>query len=143
MQRTFTTKDGDTLDVECSKLEPVAAYLLVAKLGKILLPALVAMRQGKETDLQPVIGQMFDSLPPELAREVMLDLFRPCVVVKTNAEGKQSKHDLALGQPEVDKAFRGSLKTLFQALGFAFEVNFGDFFDASALVERVTRTQSV
>lgn len=138
----FTTRDGESFEVTISKLEPVAAYKLVAKLGKILVPALVAMRQGTESDLQPVVSRMFDELPADLATEIMLDVFAAATVVRRTSDGGASKHELCAGIAEVNRAFRGNLLMLFKSLGFALKVNFDDFFDVDGLVARLTPTPS-
>ena len=145
MQDTKTLKgaDGDSFELTCVKLEPVAAYMLVAKLGKVLMPALVAMKTRKANDdLQPVVDQIFGGLTTEIAQQVMLELLSTTTVVRTTASGEVSKRDLCNGQAAINDAFRGSVMMMFRAMGFALEVNFGDFFDASGLIAKLTPMQS-
>lgn len=140
--KTLTTPDGDTLELTVNKLEPVDAYVLTAKLGKVLIPAFVAARSGKSAELHGVVDTMFDKLGPELATQIMYDLFRGCLVIRNTPEGAAQKFDLAGGKAAVNNAFRGNLKGMFVALGFALEVNFGDFFGEGGLAALVTRTPS-
>lgn len=140
--RELTTSDGDVFELTVSKLEVLTAYALVARLGSLLAPAAVAMKQGKESDLQPVLDQLFKTLTPELAQQVLVEMLSTTTVVHRTPDGAASKHELLRGKTEINNAFRGNLKTMFRAAGFAFEVNFSDFFDVSGLVAQLTPTPS-
>jgi hypothetical protein len=141
--KTLSGTGGESFELTCIKLEPVAAYMLVAKLGKVLLPVLVAMRTRKPTDdMSPVVDQIFSGLTPELAQQVMLELLSTVTVVRTGASGQPQKFDLCNGQVAINNAFRGNVMTMFKVMGFALEVNFSDFFDVSGLVSRMAPTPS-
>lgn len=141
-ERTFKSKDGTSYAMTVVKLEPVAAYMLMTALGSFLIPAIVAMKQGKDSDLQPIVEQFFKGLTPELRRSAMLDLLSPCVVVRTEPDGSDTKHELCRGQQAINHAFAGDVPMMFRALGFSLEVNFGDFFDVSGLAGKLIPTQS-
>jgi hypothetical protein len=144
--KTYEGKEGDSYEITVVKLEPVPAYQLVAKLGKLLVPAVVALQGVKATadvrELVPAADKLFDSLTPEMAMSLMKDLFATVTIVRTRADGVAEKSDLCHGQAMVNRAFRGDLKAMLVALKFAFEVNFGDFFDGSGLVGLAAQTPS-
>ena len=139
--RVFTTSDGESYEVLVNKLEPELAYLLVAKLGKVVIPAIVAMKKGGTTELMPVVDRLFESLTPELAKQVKNDLFAATTVIRTDREGNQMKFDSGTAAA-VNNAFRGQVKTMFEVLRFALEVNFADFFDVRGLAASTQKMPS-
>lgn len=142
-ETTITGADGAEFEITCIKLEPVPAYLLLAKVGKIIVPAILAAQglTGKSdaADLIPAINRLFESLTPELANTLMLDLLRSCTCIRPDDAGERERHDL-LDVKRINRAFRGNLKAMLLAMKFAIEVNFGDFFAASAAVASTTPT---
>jgi hypothetical protein len=120
----------------CAKMEPVDAYLLLGKIGKVVIPVIVASKgiaQGVKgapsaADMMPAVRALFEQLTPELQLAVQLDLFKTCAIIKTDEKGDPYKQELN-GVKAINNAFRGhSIKCMFKAMSFALEVNFGDFF---------------
>jgi hypothetical protein len=146
MQDTISIEgvDGEAFEVTCTKLEPVAAYELLAKVGKLLVPAVMAAQgltsKSDALSMIPAVNQLFDAMSPELARSLMQDLLRGCTLTRPDDKGELERHDLLTTQ-KINRAFRGNLKAMLMAMKFSLEVNFGDFFAASAAVASTTPTQ--
>lgn len=141
-EKELQLKDGERLHLLVNMLEPTDAYTLVARLGKVLLPAIVALKQGKSDELQTVVNTMFDQLGPETASLIRDELFKSVTATRFDAAGNPTKRDLLHGRAAINATFRSNLKAMFQTIAFAAEVNFGDFFDVSALAARMTPTPS-
>lgn len=130
--------DGSTLWVTVNKFEPVPAYRLLAKIGRVLVPTVFAARhvtgQSDAVDLMPAIKTLFDQLTPELAETVMLESLSCTSVVRVDDAGKKFNTDLT-SVKAINKAFAGNLKAMLLTIKFALEVNFGDFFAGSGVGE--------
>lgn len=139
------SKTIEGLEVTVVKLEPVAAYMLLARVGPVLLPALLASKgvqlTGGIESLAPAAKAMLDGLTPEAAKAIMLDVFQSTSVIVRSA-GEPRRYDLCGGIGEINKAFAGKFKGMLAALWFAIGVQFADFFAASDLAGSATPTPS-
>lgn len=130
--------DGEMFEITTVKFEPVTSYLLLAKLGKFLIPAGLA---AKDAGVGVAAEKLFTALTPELAQSTMLELLASSQCVRKDAEGALERIELtSIGK--INKAFRGSLKMLLMAMQHSLEVNFGDFFAVSDVAETATPTPS-
>ena len=144
----ITLTDGSSLSVTVVKFEPVTAYRLLAKIGRVLIPTVFAARHvtGKSdtTDLMPAIKTLFEQLTPELAETVMLEALSGTSVTRADDNGHVQNIDLVHGTKAINRAFRGNLKAMLLAIKFSLEVNYGDFFVGSdSVAETETPTPSL
>ncbi len=146
-QRTveLTGADGARFEITTLKFEPVTAYRLLAKIGRVLIPAgLMAKDVGLKSataDLMPAVRTLFDSLTPELAEQVMLESLAASSCVRPDEQGTLERIDLN-SIAKINRAFRGNLKMMLMAIKHSLEVNYGDFFDGSAGAASMTPTPS-
>ncbi len=145
MQTQQSTKIGNR-EITSVQLDVITAYKLLAKIGKVMIPAALAARgvtgKSDSTELMPAITQLFDALSPELAESLMLESLQATSVVMPDANGKLLKIDLT-GASMIKAAFAGDLKAMLLTMKFALEVNYASFFVASDVAETETPTQSL
>lgn len=141
MDNTTTIEiKGVTLEVTCMPFEPVTQYQLLAKVGKVLVPTVLAAQaidptKAKISDLMPAVDKLFDGLTPQLADEFRRDCLRGCTVQREDDSGKPERIDL-VNDKAVNKAFRGlGVKPMLMCIKHVLEVNFGDFFAVSDRAE--------
>lgn len=130
LQKTemLTAKDGTRFEITTVKFEPVTAYLLLAKIGRVLVPAVLATTRGGNGDLDAV----FDQLTPELAQTALVDTLASTSVVRPDDSGKLEKVDLTSIR-EINRAFRGGyLREMLLAMKHSLAFNYQDLFAASA-----------
>lgn len=143
-QTQQTTMIGE-LEVTSVQLAPVHAYLLLAKVGKVLVPALAAARGVSGSSdlnaLAPALSQLFDTLSPALAQSLLLEGLASTSVVAPDASGKLLKIDLT-SEAMINRAFAGNVKGMLLALKFALEVNYGSFFVGLGAAASETPTPS-
>jgi hypothetical protein len=139
MEKTLELKgaDGEKLEVTTVKFEPVTAYLLLGKIGGIIIPAGLAARDG---NMGSAVDQLFKRLTPELMQSAMLDLLPSTVVVRPDSEGKLERIELT-SIHKINRAC-GNLKTLLRVMQHALEVNYGDFFEGSDALSSMIPTPS-
>jgi hypothetical protein len=113
LQKTTTllAKDGMRFELTTVKFEPVTAYRLLAKIGRVLVPTVLAAQSvtGKSLalDLLPAVNTMFDQLTPELAESALVDSLAATSVVRPDDSGKLEKID-TVNINEINRAFRGA-----------------------------------
>ena len=136
MENTTTLEvPGITLEVTTVPFEPVTQYTLLAEVGKVLVPTVLAARgvagQSDALDLMPACRALFEQLTPDFARQAMQHILAGTTVVR-RAEGEQPvKLDL-VDVKSINRAFAGAgLKPLLLAIKHALEVNYGRFFVGS------------
>lgn len=133
---TLVAKDGTRFVLTANKFEPTYAYRLLAKIGRVLVPAVMAAKsvnaQSAALDLMPAVNAMFDQLTPDLADSARDDLLLAMSVARDDEQGKPERIDL-VSPKNINRAFRGGyLRELLLAMKFSLGVNFGDFFGVSA-----------
>lgn len=121
---------GTTFEVH--QLPARRSLRLIARLGKVLGPVLtrvagILREGGKVGDLQveklaPVLGGLFEALPPAEAESLFEEILASTHVVKGG-------RPVPLW-PVVDIELQGRTLDLFKVAAFALEVNYADFFDA-------------
>jgi len=128
------TRTIEGLEVTTQQLPATRAYLLAAKLSKVLVPIASALK-GKT--MGEALAAPVESLAPMLERlddatldALMLESLKCTSVVTVDAKGASIKYDLT-SKPMIDLAFGGNVAALFKTIGFAIEVNFRDFFAES------------
>jgi hypothetical protein len=125
---TLLAKDGTRFEITTVKFEPVTAYLLLAKIGRLLVPAVLASTRGAAGDMDAV----FDQLTPELAQAALVDSLASTSVVRPDDNGKLEKIDL-VNIREINRAFRGGyLREMMLAMKHSLAFNYQDLFVASA-----------
>lgn len=137
--------DGMQFEITTVKFEPVTAYRLLAKIGRVLIPtALMAKDVGLKSstvDLMPAVRTLFDQLTPELAEQMMLESLAASTCTRPDDQGALERIDLN-SIPKINRAFRGNLKVMLMAIKHSLEVNYGDFFDESVGAASTTLTPS-
>lgn len=137
MRKTETRTIGG-LDVTSIQLPSTRAYALVRKVGKVVAPALGALRgktpgaiMGSDlADLAPALESLFDKLDDQSADSLMLEALACTSVTRQGDDGRLIKYDLTT-KAAIDLAFDGDLRSLLLTIKFALEVNFASFFDGS------------
>lgn len=132
MGRKTETRVIGGLDVTVTQFDAMRSLGLTARLGKILVPALIAAEGVSMQDdvraLAPALAELFSNLDPAGAQDLARQLTAGTAVVK---EGKQ----FSLGSDDaINLAFDGDLRTLLEVMKFSLEVNFGDFFSGAPAV---------
>lgn len=123
----------DGLDVTVAQLPPRKGFKLGVKLFKYVGPAIAQMGGEEEVDLErlkPVLMSLMHSLDDDELEAIMLQVFETAYVVR-DVDGKATKFELN-NPAKIDAAFEDKLPAMFQALMFALEVNFADFFSGDA-----------
>jgi len=147
MQRKTETRQISAFDVTTIQLPALKGSALRFKLGKVLAPALAALR-GKSlgdvmksdlADLQPALMAIFDRLDEKQAEALMLDALLCTSVVTTDNDGKLIKYDLTTAK-WIDLAFGGDVDALWSTVKFALEVNLRGLFVAGAGTVQQTPT---
>jgi hypothetical protein len=117
----------DGVLVETTQFAAMRAYGLMAKLAKVLGPAMGVLAEvNSETRMEemgPALGMALANVSPTDAQALLLDVLAGSV-----AEVDGRRFDL-INQNAIDEVFTGRLKTMFKALGHALKVNYSDFFD--------------
>ncbi len=105
----------------------------------VSLQKLAGAMQGinPNTSLAAAAPQMMAGLEPGAAKRLVLDLLQSTTaLVRTPT----TRLILLNTQENVDLVFSGKLKMLFEVIGHAVEVNFGDFSEGSAPDAPLTQT---
>lgn len=132
MTKTETKKLGD-LDFKTTQLPAMKAFALLAKLARVVGPAISAL-SGLDPDTELDLAgsgliSALKSLDPKEAEGLVLDILSGTEVIIPDATGGRA---LSLAkQANIDLVFTGKLRMLFQVVGFALQVNFGDFSEGS------------
>lgn len=111
-----------------TQFQPMKAYGLIARLGKVAGPALaelggVDLANGLQSDMAS-IGPAVSKLLAGVAEDIPLAL----ELLKNSAVIVDGKDIALLDSAKVNKAFAGNLPAMFATLKFVLEVNFADFF---------------
>lgn len=133
---TIECKDGLVLEVITVPFEPVDQYKLLAEIGRVLVPTILAAQGvgGKSSagDLGPAVDALFRSLTPDMAVESLQHVLRCSSVIRRTGDAEPDKIDL-LSIKALNRAFKGAgLKSMLLAAKHALEVNFGNFSDVAA-----------
>jgi hypothetical protein len=131
MNINLKTEDKDIggLRFTCTQFPALHATALFARLLKILGPALGAiMKLDPAAQLEDValeLASAFGALNPDDVPDLVLRILTGTAVLVPDAGGGRQ---IALNKKEnIDAVFSGSLMTMFQATGFALQVNYRDF----------------
>lgn len=125
-------KTIDGLEFTTTQLPAMKGLALGTRLGRALGPALAKASGLAGTqdvaELAPAIAALFSTLDGAEAQALTKDIL---ISTQVEMEGKL----ISLNSTEmIDHVFTGRLGALLQALRFALEVNFSDFFTALASV---------
>lgn len=129
-------RGGDTMHVLLTKMEPIPALLLMAKLSKVIVPVILAARGGKSDD-DSSVKSAFEGLTPELADSAMRDILRGVTITRADDKGDKQRTDLT-STANINKAFRGQLGAMFKVIKYSLTENFSEVFDVSALGQVAT-----
>ncbi len=149
-------EDDEPFTITTTKFEPVVQYRLLAKIGRVLIPAVMAAKGdgAKNPDgstavnMRAGVEALFEKLTPEVADMAMMDSLAATSVIRADDAGAKEVISL-INVKGINRAFRGgNLRVMLQAMQFALEVNYGRFFvgalkakQATAAIE-ATPTQS-
>ena len=130
---TIECPNGTTLEVTTSPFTPVAALKLLAQIGKVIVPTVLAARgvSGKSDalDLMPAARALFEQMTPDYAVEGVCSILAASSVIRRNAAGEAAPIIALSNQKAIDRAFIGcGLTALLTAAKHSLEVNFGSFF---------------
>jgi len=120
----------DGLTVTSTQLPAMRSFRLMARLGKVISPALghvdgISLSSDLST-LGPALAALFASIDGDEAESLAREVLASTTV---DVDGKR----LELGRTEmVNLAFEGRIKAMLETLKFALEVNYGSFFDRPA-----------
>lgn len=128
-----TSIDGMTVTV--TQLPAMKALRLMGRLGKTLGPALAkaagAMQNGGLESNVAVLGDavhvLFDRLSPDEMEQLTRELLETATVTCTVPATGQPYNGPMM--PVFNTVFQGRMPSLLKTLKFAFEVNYGNFFD--------------
>ncbi len=118
-------KKIEGLEVSTTQLPALRAFALLARLGKVIGPALSKMSgMNMESDIGPVLGELFANLDPAESSDLVLEVLISTQVIIDNRREELNN------QEAVDRVFGGNLKAMLLTMGFALKVNYSDFFGA-------------
>lgn len=124
IDRTFEDEQGK-LTCTTTQLPALQAFKLLAKLGKLMGPALGALKGVKLTQdkskLVPALTTLLAGLDPDDSEALVVQILAGTIAIHG---GKV----VELKQAAIDSVFGGRLILLFQVMAFALEANFADFF---------------
>lgn len=120
------TRDIDGLTVTSTQLPAMRSFALMARLGKVIAPALgmvegVSLTSGIGA-LAPALAQLFAQLDGAEAESLAREVLASTSVVVDGRRLELSRTEM------INLAFEGRIKTMLATLKFALEVNYGDFF---------------
>jgi len=125
--------DGATYTV--TQLDAWRAMRLMARIGNIVGPALAkAAEAGDDAEDMPldkvaeVISALTAKLTPDELEGITKEMLHNVLKDDRNISGKNFGLEMA-----------GQMTTVFKLLAFAFEVNYGDFFDAARAMMQKAR----
>jgi hypothetical protein len=123
-------REIDGVVLMTTQLPSTRAFRLFARLMRTLAPAAGALRfvtlEADITTLAPALGRIFEELNPDDAVALSLAALQSTAVI---VDGKQIE---LTSEAMLDIAFAGKPLMILQAVKFAIEVNFADFFAALA-----------
>lgn len=73
----------------------------------------------------PALGEALAKVSPEDFDQITCELLKGGIAIGQSADGEEQKLDL--DPATVDQLFRGKVWELFKLVGFAIEVNYGNF----------------
>lgn len=120
------SRDIDGITIRTIQLPPLRAFPLMAKLGKILSPALgqlgdVSMDSDIK-ELAPALGELFSQLDERDAQSLIMEIF-------ASSAAQLPEKLVPLNTVEmINTVFAGRFLTMLKAMKFVLEVNFADFF---------------
>lgn len=112
------TRNIEGYDVTVMQFDFIRSSKLMAKLGKLIFPALGGSLSGLD------IAALFNAIDPAELPGLMGEVLSQTTVVMN---GKQFPLDR---QENINLAFNGNLKFGFSVLRFALEVNYRNFWSA-------------
>lgn len=131
------TRTFDDLEVTSQQLPAMRALKLLPRLARLLAPALASLGTGK-IDLQAdvssianVLSQALEPLDDNQVEALSRDLLADTTVVLTDETGKRRNQTLG-SVAAINSVFSGRLPAMLKAMALSVEVNFSDFFPASA-----------
>lgn len=139
LSRTIDGIEVTVTQFPVSRSLPLTATLMkvagpaIGKLAPMLGGGLDGLGKTNVDGLAPALVALADGLSEVEIVKLLADILGGTLVVTTDEGGKLRKHDLSGGSAAIDRAFDGNLMTVFRVAAFALEVNFGSFFDGSAL----------
>lgn len=131
------TREINGLEVTSTQLPVLRQYKLMARLGRLLAPALgriEGLDKLSVTDdvskLMPALSELFMKLDETELMSLARDL-----LAGTQVKVEDQLYSLA-DDKTINNVFAGNLKAMLGSMKFSVEVNFGDFFgDALASVK--------
>lgn len=128
------TQSIDGISFTVTQFPAMRGFTLFGKLVKTIGPALSALSgldpQADVIKVAPVIASALRDLDPEAASALALEIFASTSAIIDTPSGPRNVQ--VNTRENVDIVFMGKLMTMFKALAFAVQVNFGDFFGGSA-----------
>jgi len=125
-ERTFTGEDGSSVLVKTTQLPALRSFRLLARLGKLMGPALGSLKgiklKSDVASLVPALMRLSETLDPDEIESLASQVLEGTLVVS---------HGRAVPLQSVDQingVCAGDLMLLFKLMAFAVEVNFRDFF---------------
>lgn len=132
--RKVETREIEGLKVTTTQLQPRGAFKLAAKLLKYLAPAFGRMKPDDPVDPRIVAGLLTDimiGLDDDALDDFMAKVLACTLVIRPDDNGQLIKCDCS--KPiDIDRAFEGRFGAMMEAIKFAIEVNFADFFGGGA-----------
>lgn len=130
----------DGCEVYFTKLPPLRAIQLKAKIGRFLAPAFAngaggALRQLEGIEslanadanaITNIVGSLLSALDPATLPDLIVELLRTTSIVVEDEGGRRVKRDL-LSPAEIDRVFLDKELLLYKVLGFALREHFADF----------------
>jgi hypothetical protein len=120
------SREIDGIMITTTQLPPMRAFPLMAKLGKILAPALGAIGdidpESDVKELGPALASLFGQLNEVDSTNLILEIFAN---TSAQSEGKLSPLNT---DAMVNMVFAGKFVSMLNAMRFVLEVNFADFF---------------
>ncbi len=119
---------GD-LEFDTSQFPAMLSFTLLAKVAKIVGPALGALQKlDPSTELSGVaMAGAFAGVDPKDATALIPEILSETAVYM---DGKFIQLN---SKSNIDLVFSGRLMVMFQVVGFVLQVNYGDFFEGSGL----------
>ena len=125
-------KEIDGLRFKTKQLPAMRAFKLMARLVKAIGPAIGALAKlDPSTRVDAVTSELagaFSTLDDQEAERLVPEILINTTVLTEDARGLSEK---SLTKERIDEVFTGRLMTMFKVLGFALEVNYGDFIAGS------------
>lgn len=133
-----TTIDG--VEIIFTKLPPLRAIQLKAKIARMLAPAFKdgaggavsqlsrvnSIADADVTELAGMLGSLLAALDPDTLPELIADVLRTTSLVLDDESGRRVKHDLC-SPAAIDKVFLDREELLYKVIGFALREHFADF----------------